>query len=632
MLEGELKCAPTHPSDPGQRSNRMLTELFRNTWKSLTRTRAQESVLPPTGGAHSAEVVTRLAPRQSSPGDADAWHHLGELATRNGALETALAHHEAALRLAPDHFWAEIAAAGLAHRMGRLEYALTLYRHALTVRSSHDHAAAILVNMGVILKDLVRLPEAIAAYRQSLEANPDLAEGHYNLGLALYETGSIGAAEHHLQRAIEIRPGFVTAHSALLCIYGFSRNQDAKRLLEEHRRWGAMHADPLTPEHLHFDNTLDTGRRLTVGYVSADLCEHSMRFFIEPVLANHDRNAFRIVCYDNWPGDDAVNRRMRAYAAEWRKVVRLSDEELAAQVRADKIDILVDLSGHTTGNRLLAFARKPAPVQVTWLGYMCTTGMRAMDYHLTDSYLDPPGHTEHFYTEELIRLPCAATFSPATESPPVNPLPALARGFITFASFNNYAKVGDAVAACWARLLQDIPTSRLMIVVLGGDDAHIQSMTRARFASHCTGNADAVLRRIEIHGRRALPDFLRMFHEVDVALDPFPHCGGTTSLHSLWMGVPVISLEGDSELSRSTGGMMRACGLGRLVAQDQESYLNVARNLAADPQGLADIRAGLRDRIAATSIGDNTFVTRNLESAYHAMWSTFVAKQRALAA
>ena len=182
------------------------------------------------------------------------------------------------------------------------------------------------------------------------------------------------------------------------------------------------------------------------------------------------------------------------------------------------------------------------------------------------------------------------------------------------------------------RLLQDLPSSRLMIVMLGGDDAVIQTAARTRFANHCNGDADSVLCRIEIRGRRALPEFLRMFHEVDVALDPYPHCGGTTSLHTLWMGVPVISIEGDSELSRSTGGMMRSCGLDHLVAQDQESYLNVARSLAADLPGLADIRAGLRGRVAASSIGDSTFVTRNLESVYHVMWSNFVARQRALAA
>ena len=566
----------------------------------------------------------------SLPGNADAWHQHGVLAAKAGSPEKALAHHEAALRLAPDHFWAEVAAAGLAHQMGRLEYSLGLYRHALTVNASH--AAPILANMGVILKDLVRLPEAIATYRQSLAADPGIAETHYNLGLALYETGSIEEAERCLRRAIEIRPDFHTAHSSLLCIYGFNRNQNAQRLLEEHQRWAAIHADPLTPEHPRFGNLLETGRRLTVGYVSADLCEHSMRFFMEPVLANHNRNSFRILCYDNWPGEDTVNRRLRGYVDGWRKVNHLSDEELTAQVRADQVDILVDLSGHTTGNRLLAFARKPAPVQVTWLGYMCTTGMRAMDYRISDPHLDPPGQTEHFYTETLMRMPTAATFSPAPESPPVNRLPALDRGFVTFASFNNYTKIGDAVIALWVRLLQALPSSRLMIVMLGGDDADIQRSARERFARHCNGDAGTVIGRIEIRGRRALPQFLRMFHEVDVALDPFPHCGGTTTLHTLWMGVPVVSIEGDSELSRSTGGMMRSCGLDHLVAQDQEAYLNVAMSLAADLPGLADIRVELRSRVAASSIGDSAAVTRDLESAYHAMWSNFVDRQHALAA
>ena len=527
-------------------------------------------------------------------------------------------------------FWAATTAAGLAHKASQHQSALALYRRALSLDNSY--AGQILTNMGVVLKELVRIPEAISCFEQSIAVRPDAAETHYNLGLTLYEIGKTNEAESSLQRAIELKPDFAAAHSTLLCIYGLNRNHEADRVFSEHRRWAMQFADPLMPKQLHFDNLLSIDRRLTIAYVSADMCEHSMRFFIEPVLANHDRHAFRVLCYDNWHGEDKVNLRLRQYTDGWFKIDQMSDEVVAAQIREEGVDILVDLSGHTTGNRLLLFARKPAPVQVTWLGYMCTTGLRTMDYRITDAHLDPPGQTEQFYTEKLVRMPSAAVFSAAADSPPVNSLPALKNGVITFASLNNYTKIGDDVIATWTKLLQTLPSSRLLMVVLGGDDPVIQSSVRARFLQASDNHSELLARRIDVRGRRPLERVLKTFHEIDIALDPFPYSGGTTSLHTLWMGVPIVTMEGDTELSRSTSGMIRACGLEQLIASDRDGYLAVAVGLAGDLPALSDIRAALRERLATSCMSDGAFVTRNLEVAYRSMWSEFVTKQRAKAA
>ena len=601
----------------------MLIDLLRHAWTSVRRVCPRLSYHSPKPVEKSElELRQRL---MNSPADLDAWYGLGLLLYQNERESSPATDHHPADTDSTVAFWANTRAAGLAHQASQYKCALTLYQRALALNASC--AGQILTNMGVILKELVRIPEAIQCYQQSLATQPDYAETHYNLGLTLYEVGNTEEAERHLRRAIELNPNFAAAHSTLLCIYGLTRNHDADRLFAEHRQWAKKFADSLMPNCLKFENVLSHDRRLTIGYVSADLREHSMRFFIEPVLAHHDRNAFRVLCYDNWQGEDATNIRLRQYADGWLKINQMNDEDVTRQIRRDRVDILIDLSGHTTGNRLLAFARKPAPVQATWLGYMCTTGMQAMDYHITDAYLDPPGQTEKFYSEKLIRISYAAAFSAAADSPPVNVLPAISNEFVTFASLNNYTKIGDAVVTTWTRLLLELPSAHLLIVVLGGDDPAIQDAVRARFIRAAGSHSNLLINRINICGRRPLGQFLKTFHQIDIALDPFPHCGGTTSLHTLWMGVPIITIEGDSELSRSTSGMIKACGLGQLIATDQESYIELAVTLARDIGRLANIRGELRGRMAASSYSNAEIVTRSLESAYRSMWSDYVIGQ-----
>jgi predicted O-linked N-acetylglucosamine transferase (SPINDLY family) len=260
---------------------------------------------------------------------------------------------------------------------------------------------------------------------------------------------------------------------------------------------------------------------------------------------------------------------------------------------------------------------------------MCTTGLAAMDYRITDAYLDPSGKTDAYYSEKLIRIVSAAAFAPEPQSPPINRLPALDRGFVTFLSANNFAKVSDDVIEVWTRLLDELPQSRLRIVALGGDDSSIAQSIVSRFRRVARTHSTAIEARIQVQGRRPLTDFLRIFHDVDIALDPFPYSGGTTSLHTLWMGVPIVTLEGNSELSRSTSGMIRACGMPDLIAQTKDQYLEIARRLAGDTNSLGRIRNELRARLAASTINNASVVTKSLEAAYRTMWSDFLRASKA---
>jgi protein O-GlcNAc transferase len=596
----------------------MLLRILNQAWRSLADKRRRS--IPRNSettdvGRYDAERRLRLR-LADNPSDLDSWRSLAKLLAESGRLRDALDCHRAVMRLHESDYWSTIAAAGLMHRLGDLEGALACYRSAMDI--DRTQAAAIFSNMGVVHKDMVHIPDAIQCYQRSIEHEPALAEAHYNLGLLYYETGRIHEAETHISNAVRLKPEFAAAQSSLLCIHGLARNQDPQRLFNEHRLWAMTHADPLLRESRALIAKPENGQ-IVLGYVSADLREHSISYFIEPILSHHDKQAFRVICYDNWHGEDRVNLRLRNYADTWRKIDTMSDAEVAELIRRDGVDILVDLSGHTAGNRLLVFARKPAPVQVTWLGYMCTTGMKAMDYRITDVHLDPPGVTEAYYSETLVRIPAAAAFAPEQESPPVNPLPALERDFVTFLSANNFTKVGDEVIKTWARLLELVPESRLRIVALGGDDPSIAKSIIARFCNATINPALAA--RIQVQGRRPLRDFLLLFHEVDIALDPFPYSGGTTSLHTLWMGVPIVTLEGQSELSRSTSGMIRACGMPELIAQTTEQYVEIAQRIASDKHGLSSMRRQLRKRLGASVINNALATTRSLEAAYQAMWA-----------
>jgi predicted O-linked N-acetylglucosamine transferase (SPINDLY family) len=355
--------------------------------------------------------------------------------------------------------------------------------------------------------------------------------------------------------------------------------------------------------------------------VSSHFCEHAVNFFVEPILASHDHDAFEVYCYSGRQRQDETTRRLQGYADQWREIAAMSDEQAAALVRRDRIDILVDLAGHIAGHRLLVFARKPAPIQVTYIGYQNTTGMAGMDYRLTDEWADPPGTTDGFYTEELVRLPRSFfCYRPSDDAPPVGPLPAAVNGFVTFGSFNNFGKVTADVLAAWAKLLLSVDRSRLVILAAAVPSLG-EYLTRT-FQSHGVG-----AERFTLADRRPRDEYLKLVSQVDIALDPFPMNGHTTTCDALWQGVPVVTLAGRTYAQRFGSSAHVNLSVQELIAQSPQQYVEVAARLAGDVERLTELRGTLRQRMAASPLLDFAGFTRNLEAAYRRMWTDWRASK-----
>jgi predicted O-linked N-acetylglucosamine transferase (SPINDLY family) len=386
----------------------------------------------------------------------------------------------------------------------------------------------------------------------------------------------------------------------------------------EHREYAKRHCPAGALRK--FRNTRDIARKLRVGYVSGDFRKHPVAHFIEPVLARHHRNRVEIFCYYNNPRADDVTTRIRSHAEGWREVFAMADDVLAELILDDAIDVLVDLSGHTGLHRLPVFGRRPAPVQATWLGYLNTTGLDTIDYRITDSHASPEGLFDAYHSERLVRLPDSQwCYRPPSNCPDVCFPPSANGGPFTFAAFSNLAKIGPPVVDLWSRLLMQIPNSRLLVV--GPGLGSVRSEFRERF-TRC-GVPDA---RVQLEENKPFTDYLAMHREADVMLDTFPYNGGTTTCHALWMGVPVVSLAGDTAPGRGGASVLNVIGLGDLVADTAEKYLGIASNLASDRQRLGALRSGMRERMKKSALMDSERFVCNLEDAYAAMWRSWCEK------
>jgi len=459
-----------------------------------------------------------------------------------------------------------------------------------------------------------RLSEAVEHYRALLATHPEQAVVHNHLANCLSLLGRAAEAVSHYRRYCELQPSSSGAVASLLGALNYDPDVGPGQVFEEHRVWAArIAASSGTPMRHAIDG--DVTRRLRIGYVSPDLKRHPVTYLFAPALAHHDHGGFEIVCYDNLARPDHVTARLARLTDRWRDVTGLTDEAFCEQVRADGIDILVDLAGHTTGGRLSAFARKPAPVQVSWLGYFNTTGFPAMDWFFSDPHSSPPGQ-ERYFVERLLRLPDTRfCYAPPEYSPEVAAPPAAREGRVTFGCFNNLSKINDRVIALWSRVLDRVPGSRLRLMSIGLHDAANVEHVRGRFAKHGVQGE-----RLELYPYVAHPELLAAYGEVDIALDPFPFCGGMTSLEALWMGVPVVTLEQPMIAGRQTLSMLRNVGLETLVAADEQGYVEIAAKLAGDLDALARVRAELRPSMAASPLMDGAKFTRNLEDAYRRVW------------
>jgi predicted O-linked N-acetylglucosamine transferase (SPINDLY family) len=510
----------------------------------------------------------------------------------------------------PDHY----AAAQRALDSGDLAGAIAPLRAIL---AAHGPSLELHCNLGAALRAAGELDEAAHHLREAVRLRPAFAAAWYNLGLLEFDRARYGAAEHAYRQAIAAEPLNDAWQHSLLCLLNYAPGHDPRAVFEAHAEW-ARRFPP--PRHRHAGRARARGTgRLRVGYVSADFRGHSVAYFIEPVLRHHDRTRFEVFCYDNWGRPDDTTERLRTLVDHWRPVRALDDDALERLILEDRVDVLVDLSGHTLGHRLPVFARRPAPVQATWIGYPQTTGLATIDYRITDAYLDPPGQTEAFGSERVWRLPeLAYCFLPPERAPPPGALPCAESGAVTFGSVNHYFKVTDDVVATWARILAAVPGSRLRIVVEHGERPAVAVAVRGRFAA--LGTAPE---RIDVRGRTDLAGFFRSLGAIDVALDPFPYNGGTTTYQSLWAGVPVVTLAGRTAMARCGAMILSAIGLRDLVAGDATEYVAIATRLAGDRRRLGELRASLRGRYRASPLYAAERFTATLEEAFDSMWRAY---------
>jgi protein O-GlcNAc transferase len=413
----------------------------------------------------------------------------------------------------------------------------------------------------------------------------------------------------------------VQAHSNLLFAMNYHPRMDAGTVKQEAIEWNRQHAEPMRKYVRSHSNTRDPDRRLRIGYVSSDLNAHPVGKFVLPLLAHHDTSQLEIFAYAQVRMEDEVTHRLRACTNSWRNITGLSDIQAADLIHRDEIDILVDLAGHTAGHRLLVFACKPAPVQVSYLGYPATTGLRTMDYRLTDSLADPPGMTETYFTEHLIRLPSTAwCYQAPVDMPIIHALPAARNGYITFGSLNNFTKVNVVHANRWAQILHRVPDSRLLLkaVALNSQSAR-QRMVQMMSASGIAPD------RLELRGSVPIAEHLAFYNRIDIALDTYPYHGTTTTCEALWMGVPVVTLAGPSHVSRVGVSLLSAVGLSQLIAFDSEQYIQIAVELAGDRNRLFHLQDSLRSGLQQSPLMDVTTFARAVETAYRDMWRRWCA-------
>jgi predicted O-linked N-acetylglucosamine transferase (SPINDLY family) len=544
------------------------------------------------------------------PDSPAAHNNLGNALQELGHLSEAEASLRRALALMPDSVAASFNLGIVFWKQGRLEEAQVQYRHTLHLKPDHIDAR---LNLAVVLRKQGKLEEALAECQEVLGVKPDDAAGHRTLGNVLADQGRLEEAVTAYRTALHFKPDAADIHSSLVLTLHYLPGYDARSIRDECARWNQQHALPLKKFIKPHLNTRERERRLRLGYVSPDFRDHVDSFFTIPLLSNHDREQYQVFCYANVPQPDAVTERLRGFADIWRSTVGLSDPEVAELVRSDQIDILVDLEMHSANNRLLMFARKPAPVQAAWLAYPGTTGLWAIDYRLTDPYLDPPGRFDDLYSEESIRLPETFwCYDPLSDEPPVNALPALENDFITFGCLNNYCKVNEPCLALWAGVLREVQGSRLLL-----------RAPRGNARNHVL----AVFQREGIEGSRiefvdTLPrkEYLRLYHRIDLGLDPIPCTGHTTSLDAFWMGVPTVTLVGDTVVGRAGWSQVCNLGLSDLAAQTPAQYVTLAAKWANNLAELKELRSTLRQRMQQSPLMDSKRFARHMEEAYRQMW------------
>ncbi|MBI3706767.1 MAG: tetratricopeptide repeat protein [Proteobacteria bacterium] len=535
----------------------------------------------------------------------------GSAVQGRGDFAAAARAYRAAITMQPDLADAYSNLGTALKAQGDLEEAVAHYNRAIALRPDYAEAHN---NLGVAQYALHQSEQAMASFRRALEMRPDLGEAFNNLGNALLDQTRLEEALASYRRALAVQPNLARAHSNLIFAMSFLPDIDTAGQYAEQRRWYAAHGQALAATIAPHGNDRSPERRLRVGYVSADFYRHSAQYAFGPVLRHHDPAAVEVVCYSGVIKEDDTTAPLRAEAALWRSTLGVADDALAAQIRADAIDILVDLSGHTGGNRLPVFARKPAPVQVSAWGHVAGTGLPTIDALFGDPVVVPI-EERPLFAERVVDLPCAIGYEAPPDAPEVAPAPSARFGYVTFGSLNRLAKVNDAVLRVWAEVLKACPGSRLLLKDWRLDEAMQCERVLSVLARHGVWGE-----RVELRGGGAHLDHMAAYADIDIALDPFPHGGGITTCEALWMGVPVVTLAGRNVASRMGASIMTALGLADWAARSEEEYVALAAAKARDVAPLAALRQGLRAKLSASAVGDAARYTRAVETAYRALW------------
>lgn len=602
------------------------------------------NVLQELDRLEEAEASYRRA-LEIKPDYAEVHSSLGVVLQALGQMEQAKASYLQALEIRPDYANAHNNLGTILQKQGQMGQAEACYRRALEIDPYNIKA---LESLGNLLQERDLLNEAEACYQRLLKINPEDAAAHFQLGRISSQAGYFEDAEISYRRALQIMPDSITAHcnlantllnlcrpdeagvsfrraldlapdmassySNLLYYLALNEKTDTKLIFLEHCRFGERFEAPLRahwPRHTH---SRDPERCLRIGFVSGDFYNHAVANFIEPVLTQlAGYPQLSLHAYYNNSINDEVTQRLRGNFAHWHPIDGLTDEELASRIGADGIDILIDLSGHTARNRLLAFARKPAPIQASWMGYPGTTGLNAVDYYLADRFLLPPGQFDNQFTEKIASLPANVPFLPCEFAPAVNALPALSNGHMTFGSFNRPNKLSREVIALWSRLLQALPDSRMLLGAMptdGQPDTLIEWFAKEGVARE----------RLDFHPRSSMEDYLRLHLQVDLCLDTFPYNGGTTTHHALWMGVPTLTLAGAGAPGRAGVAILYQAGLQDFAVEDADDF--VARGLywSKNPGALDKLRSGLRAHLSQSPLRKPEICAAGLERALRTMW------------
>jgi predicted O-linked N-acetylglucosamine transferase (SPINDLY family) len=547
------------------------------------------------------------------PDAVEAYRHLAVVLHAVGKHAEGLAASITVTELSPSEPQAFLDLGNTLQKLGRLKDAEAAFGRAVQLA---PQAAGALINLAMVRRDQGRPVDAEEPARRAVEIDPTMSQAWFTLGSALYRQARHFEAAEYLRKAIGLNPEDDDPWHALMFGMMYSDNWSAREIFEVHREWGkrlpAPAHRPIEPLHRR------PGHRLRIGYLSADYRRHAIAHFVEAPLRHHDRAGFEVYCYHTDGRTDEMTERLKALSDHWRSLAARPDEEVEQAIRTDKIDILVDLSGHTDGNRLRMLARRLAPVQVTYLGYPNTTGVPAIDYRITDASADPPGEADNLHTEKLVRLPEAfLCYVPPTDAPEVAASPSIQNGFITFGSFNNFAKLSPTVLGLWSEILAAVPNSKLAIKAAGLRDSGLRALLLDML-----GRAGIDDERVEVMSPTLDHcEHMEAYASVDIALDTFPYHGTTTTFDALWMGVPVITLVGDRHASRVGLSILACMELTELIAYTSQQYIDAAVQLAAKPERLQHYRQTLRTRLAASSLMDGKTFTSRLEQSYLQFWS-----------